>query len=77
METLRLAHLASRPTTRATVVSNGHAHLDCNGYFYLSETHTRPPTSNRRTSAAKHSTPTSERFERGATSAGKSIRTSS
>ncbi|CAK6962515.1 hypothetical protein EYF80_039153 [Scomber scombrus] len=46
----RLVCLASVHITQATVVSNGHAHLDCNGYFCtVQRTHTlqtdstRPP----------------------------------
>lgn len=62
--------LASLHITQATVVSNRHAHLDCNGYFYThTHTHTltHAHTSKGLTSPAKHSTPTSEYFERGAT----------
>lgn len=64
----RLVCLASVHITRATVVSNGHAHLDCNGYFYtMKHAHAHTHTSNGLISPAKHSTPTSEHFERGAT----------
>lgn len=43
----RLVCLASVHITRATVVSNGHAHLDCNGYFYTMNTHTLQTDSSR------------------------------
>lgn len=61
--------LASVHVTQATSAPRRHAHLGCGSYFYFPETlaQTHTQTSNRLDPAAKHSTPTSERFERGAT----------
>lgn len=84
-----LVHLAAGPVclasvhvTQAAVVSNGHAHLDCNGYFYSVETHTHTQTHFKRTQLARQTFHTNKRAlwtwrHTASSSAGKSIWTSS
>lgn len=75
--------LASLHITQATVVSNRHAHLDCNGYFYThtyAHTHTRAHF--KRTHIARQTFHTNKRAlwtwrHTASSSAGKSIWTSS